>query len=213
MNIKRINPAIFFFWSQLLSSKMTNHIFLKTSLAHKSNLFYGFLKEKILIFYRIIFLLPFHSINCSVAKSCLTFCDLMDYSMPGFPVFHCLPEFAQIHVHWVSDDIQPSYPLLPASSPALNLSEHQGFFQWVSSSHHVAKVLELHLQHQSFQWIFRADFLLLYYGYLNFPRFVLWDSVYKAIDYLICIHREFCILYFSLCPCFLVQLTLESCEG
>ena len=81
----------------------------------------------------------------------------MDCSMPGFPVLHHLPEFVQTHVHWVGDVIQPSYPLSPASPPALNLSQHQGLFQWVGSSHQVAKVLEL--QHQSVQWVFRVDFL------------------------------------------------------
>ena len=83
---------------------------------------------------------------CSVAKSCLTLCDPMDYSKPGFPVLH-LPELAQTHVHWVDDAIQPSHPLSSPSPSALNLSQHQGLFQWVSSSHQVAKVLEF--QHQS----------------------------------------------------------------
>ena len=73
------------------------------------------------------------------------------------PVLHYLPEFAQTHVHWVSDAIQPSHPLSPPSSPALSISQHQSLFQWVGSSRQVAKVLEL--QHQSFQWIFRVDFL------------------------------------------------------
>ena len=81
----------------------------------------------------------------------------MDYGTPGFPVLHQLPEFAQTHVHWVNDVIQPSHPLLSPSPPAFNLSQHQGLFQWVSSSHQVAKVLEFLLQHQSFQWIFRID--------------------------------------------------------
>ena len=72
-------------------------------------------------------------------------CDPMDCSTPGSPVLHCLLELAQIHVHWVSHAIQPSHPLLPSSPPALNLSEHQGLFQWVGSSHHVTKVLELQL--------------------------------------------------------------------
>ena len=63
------------------------------------------------------------------------------------------------HVLWVGDAIQPSHPLLSPSPPAFNLSQHQGLFQWVSSSHQVAKVLEFQLQHQSFQWIFRTDFL------------------------------------------------------
>ena len=65
-------------------------------------------------------------------KSCLTFCDPMGYSMPGFPVFQYLQEFAQIHVQWVSDVIYPSHPLLPPSLLALNLSQHQGLFQWVN---------------------------------------------------------------------------------
>ena len=90
---------------------------------------------------------------CSVTQSCLTLCNPMDCSMPGFSVLYYLPEFAQTHVHWVSDAIQPSHPLFPTSPLALNLSQHQGLFQWVSSSHRVAKVLQL--QHQSFQWIFR----------------------------------------------------------
>ena len=84
---------------------------------------------------------------CSVAKSCLTLCNRMDWGTPGFPVLHCLPEFAQTHVHWVGDAIQPSYPLSSSSPPAFNLSQHQGLFQWVSSSHQVAKVLELQLQY------------------------------------------------------------------
>ena len=95
---------------------------------------------------------------CSVAKSCLTLCDPMDCSMPGFPVLHYLPEYAQTHVHWVSDAIQPSHPLSPPSPPTLNLARQQGLFQWVSSSHQVVKVLELQLQHQSFQWVYRVDY-------------------------------------------------------
>ena len=78
--------------------------------------------------------------------------------MLGFPVLHCLLEFVQTHVHWVGDAIQLSHSLLSPSSLAFNLSQHQGLFQWVGS-HQVVKVLELQLQHQSFQWIFRVDFL------------------------------------------------------
>ena len=78
---------------------------------------------------------------------------------PGLPVHHQLPELTQTHVYWVGDAIQPSHPLSSPSPPAFNFSQHQGFFQWVSSSHQVAKVLEFQLQHQSFQWIFRTDFL------------------------------------------------------
>ena len=96
----------------------------------------------------------------SVAQSCLTLCDPMDCSMPGSPVFHQLLELAQTHVRWVSDAIPPSHLLSSPSPPAFSLSQHQGLFHWVSSSRQVAKVLELQLQHQSFQWIFRTDFLL-----------------------------------------------------
>ena len=101
----------------------------------------------------------FHQSVGLVAQSCLTLCDPMDCSMPGLPVHHQLPEFTQTHVHWASDAIQPSHPLLSPSPPTFNLSQHQGLFKWVSSSHQVARVLEFQLQHQSFQWIFRTDFL------------------------------------------------------
>ena len=84
-------------------------------------------------------------------------CDPRNCSMPGFLVFYCLPEFAQIHIHWVGDAIQLSHPLLPPSPSVLDLSQDQSLFQWVSSSYQVTKVLEL--QHQSFQWIFSTDFL------------------------------------------------------
>ena len=83
---------------------------------------------------------------CSVAQSCLTLCNPMNCTMPGSSVLQYLMEFAQTHVHWVNDAIQPSHPL----PPALNLSHHQGLFQWVGSSHQVTKVLELQFQHQSF---------------------------------------------------------------
>ena len=141
----------------------------------------------------------------SVTQLCLTLCDPMDCSTPGFPVHHHFPEFVQSHVHWVSDAIQPSHPLSSLFSSSFNFSQHQGLsqrlalltrwpkywsfsfsispsneysgliyfridwfdlqgspkslFQRVGSSHQVAKVLELQLQHQSFQWIFRVDFL------------------------------------------------------
>ena len=70
-----------------------------------------------------------------------------------------LPKFTQIHVHWVGDAIQPSHSLSSPSPPTFNLSQHQGLFPWVSSSHQVAKVWEFQLQHQSFQWMLRTDFL------------------------------------------------------
>ena len=98
---------------------------------------------------------------CSVTKSCPTLCNPMDCSTPGLPVLHHLPWFAQTHVHWVSNAFQPSHPLLPPS-PALNLFQHQGLFQWVSSSHQVAKVLKLH---QSFQRILKVLCLVIHWWF------------------------------------------------
>ena len=103
----------------------------------------------------------------SVAQSCPTLCNPMNLSMPGLPVHHHLPEFIQTHVHLVSDAIQPSHPLSFPFPPAPNPSQHQGLFQWVSTSHEVAKVLEFQLQHQSFQWTPRTD--LLWDGLVGSP--------------------------------------------
>ena len=91
----------------------------------------------------------------SVAQSCPTLCHPMNRSTGGLPVHYQLPEFTQTHVHWVGDAIQPSHRLSSPAPPDLNLSQHQGLFQWVNSSHQVAKVLEFQLQHRSIQWIFR----------------------------------------------------------
>jgi len=96
---------------------------------------------------------------CSVTKSCPTLCDPVNCSTPSFPVLHYLPDFAQTHVHSVSDASQSSHPLSSASLPAIHLSQHQDLFHWVSFSHQVAQVLELQLQHQSSQWIFSVDFM------------------------------------------------------
>ena len=86
--------------------------------------------------------------------------DPMDCSTPGFPVHHQLLEPAQTHSHQVSNAIQPSHPLSsPPPPPALNLSQHQGLFKWVSSLHQGAKGLEFQLHQLSFQWIFRTDLL------------------------------------------------------
>ena len=82
---------------------------------------------------------------CSVIQSLPTLCNSMDCSTSGFPVLHGLPEFAQTHVHWVGDAIQPSHPLSFPSPPFLSFPQHQGPFLWVSSSHQAAKVLELQL--------------------------------------------------------------------
>ena len=95
--------------------------------------------------------------SVTLSQSCLTLCYPMDCSTPDFPVLHQLPELAQIHVHWVSDAIQPSHLLSSPSLPPFNLSQHQGLFKWVRSLPQVAKVLEFQLQHQSFQWTPRTD--------------------------------------------------------
>ena len=95
----------------------------------------------------------------SVTQSCLMLCNPMDCGTPGLPVHHQLLEFTQTHVHWVSDALHPSHLLSSPSPLALNLSQHQGLFQLVSSSHQVAKVLGFQLQHQSFQWALKTDLL------------------------------------------------------
>ena len=109
-------------------------------------------------FFTISIIWERHSVS-SVAQSCPNLWDSMDYSTPDFPVHYQLPELVQTHVHRVGDAIQPSHPLSSPSPPVFNLSQHQGFFQWVSSLHQVANALEFQLQDQSFWWIFRTDFL------------------------------------------------------
>ena len=95
--------------------------------------------------------------SCSVVSDSLR---PMNCSTPGLPVHHQLPEFTQTHVHnQVSDAIQTSHPLSSPSPPAPNPSQHKGLFQWVNSSHEVAKVLEFQILHQSFQWTPRTDLL------------------------------------------------------
>ena len=95
----------------------------------------------------------------SVAQLCLTLCDSVGCNTSGIPLHHQLLKLAQTRVHGVGDATQPSHPLLTPSPPTFNLFQHQGLFKWVSSSHQVVKILEFQLQHQSFQWIFRTDFL------------------------------------------------------
>ena len=92
---------------------------------------------------------------CTVAKPCPTLCDPMDCNIPGFPVLHHLLDFAQIHVNWVSDAIKLSHPLSSPFPPVFNLFQNQDLSQWAGSLYWVAKVLD----HQSCQWILRADVL------------------------------------------------------
>ena len=99
------------------------------------------------------YILPYVKKISSVAQSCSTLCNPKDCNTPGFPVHHQLLELAYTQVHQVGDAIQPSHPLLSLSPPAFNLSQHWGLFQWVNSSHKMARVLELQLQHQSFKWM------------------------------------------------------------
>ena len=94
----------------------------------------------------------------SPTQSCQTLCDPRDCSTPGLPVPHHLLKFAQVHVHCISGVIQPSHPLTPSFPSALSLSQHRGLFQWDGRLHQMTKILELQLQHQSFQRAFRVDF-------------------------------------------------------
>ena len=104
---------------------------------------------------------------CSVAKLCLTLCDPVDCSTPGFPVLHHLPEFAQTHARWTGDAIQPSHPLASPSPLAFSLSHHQDLFQRVGSSHQVAKVSELQLQHE---WHGSSDMVYISLHNMTFSR-------------------------------------------
>ena len=98
-------------------------------------------------------------LKISSVQSCPTLCDPMDCSTPALPVHHQLLELTQTQIHWVSDATQPSHPLSSPSPPAFNLSQHQGLFQGASSSHQMAKVFQFQPQDQSFQRIFRTDYL------------------------------------------------------
>ena len=121
----------------------------------------------------------------SVTQSGPTLCNPMDWSTPGFPALHHLPKLAQTHVHLIGDAIQPSHPLSSPFPPALSLSQHQGLFQWVSSLHQVAKVLELQPRHQSFQCISGVDFLrvcLFYHCFHCFPISLKWSDGSRCHD-------------------------------
>ena len=125
------------------------------------------IKSNMIRLQKIFFKPPISSVQfSSVAQSCPTLYDPMNRSIPGLPVHHQLPEFTQTHVQ-VSDAIQPSHPLSCPSPSVPNPSQHQGLFQWVNSSHEVAKVLEFRLQYQSFQWTPRADPPLGWSGWIS----------------------------------------------
>ena len=109
------------------------------------------------------------------SRSVVSDCDRMDCSTPGFPVHHQLLELAQTHVHWVGDAIQLSHPLLSPSPPTFNLSQHLGLFQWVSSLHQVAKVLELLFQHQS-ENIRPVEVHLIGFLSNSFPQSLVWSA-------------------------------------
>ena len=126
-------------------------------------------------------------------QSCPALCDPIDCSIPGFPVHHQLPELVQTHVHQVGDAIKPSHPLSSPSPSAFNLSQHQSLFQWVSSSHQVAKVLEFKLQHQCFQWIFRTGLWILDWVAMPSSRESFWPRDQTYIAYVSCIGRP--VLY------------------
>ena len=132
----------------MMNPNWTILIFISMKSENIPSYFYIFLKKCVYLF----------SWVSSVTQLCSTLCNPMDCSTPGSLVHYQLPDLAQTHVHWVIDAIQ-SYLLSPPYPPAFNLSQHQDLFQWVSSLHQVAKVLEPQLQHQSFQWIFRTDSL------------------------------------------------------
>ena len=155
MNTQDWSPLGWTGWVSL-QSKGLSRVFSNTTVCIEPCIFLeGLLSQIIMYFHLCNRLLQFSS----VAQTCPTLCNTMDCSTPGLPVHHQLLELTQTHVYWVGDAIQPSHHLSSTFPPAFNLSLHQGIFQWVSSSHRVAKELEFKLQHQSFQWMFRTDFL------------------------------------------------------
>ena len=146
-------------WFLSLFSEKREIQTLKMALTHTHTHTHTSWKPETGSIYLFIWEIQFNYCYYSVTQLCLTLCDPMNCSTPGFPALHYLPEFAQTHVRWVNDVIQSFHPLLLPSPPAFSFAQHQGLFQWVCSSHQVANVLEVQLQHQSFQWIFRVDFL------------------------------------------------------
>ena len=129
-----------------LVSFLIFHTYTKNSICSRHFELRGLLNVCVCVYWSKFSFLP-SIFCCSVTQSD---CDLMDCNTPGFPVLHHLLELSQTHAHWISGAIKPSHPL-SSLSPAFNLSQHYCLFQWVYSSHQVAKVLELQLQRQSFQ--------------------------------------------------------------
>ena len=124
---------------------------------------------------------------CSVTQLCPTLCNPTDCSTPGLPVPHCLPEFAQVHVHCIGDAVQPSRPLMPSSPSALNSSQHQGLFQWVICLHQMTKIVELQLSPSSeysglislkIGWF---DFLAVQGSSRGFSRTTVWRHQFFGI--------------------------------
>ena len=156
------NLLYFFHYFSLLCSLCSFHIVSPRASIPKSVLKFFFCFTSLFFVYSERFPWLFHNSLLNYLSqlkfkfSPATLCDPMDCSLS---VHHQLPEFTKTHVHWVHDAIQPSHPLSSPSPPTFNLSQQKGLFTWVSSSHQVAKVLEFHLQHQSFQWTPRTDLL------------------------------------------------------
>ena len=135
--------------------KVTISVYLFLVIFYKLTFRNVYLNKNVLLSFNIVWK---HSISSVQFLSCVWLWDPMDCTTPGFPVQHQLWELAQMHVQPVGDDIQPSHSLSSPSPPSVfSFSWHQSLFQWVSSLHQVAQGLEL--QHQSFQWILRANFL------------------------------------------------------
>ena len=129
------------FFSNFIVSSSTFEFFIHFEIIFM----YGWGSGQSHLFIYVYIYLGFTVQFSSVAQLCPTPCSPMNCSTPGLPVHHQLPEFTQTHVHQVGDAMQPSHPLLSPSPPAPNPSQHQSLFQWVNSSHEVAKVLEFQL--------------------------------------------------------------------